>query len=129
MLDGEIVIADRNGAGLDFDALLQRIHPAESRVKRLCAETPAAFVAFDALAEGDVDPIGNEPILSRGEVVGRLTSGGFGFHVGHAIALGYIRSDVASGSSGLEIEILGERRAARILEQAPFDPDGKRLRM
>ena len=41
--------------GLDFDALLQRIHPAESRVSRLAAETPASFVAFDLLAlDGDV---------------------------------------------------------------------------
>ena len=40
-------------AGLDFDALLQRIHPAESRVRRLAAETPASFVAFDLLALDD----------------------------------------------------------------------------
>jgi ATP-dependent DNA ligase len=46
-LDGEIVIA--TPAGLDFDALQQRVHPAASRVARLAAETPAAFVAFDLL--------------------------------------------------------------------------------
>ena len=50
VVDGEIVIAGPNG--LDFEALLQRIHPAESRVKRLAEETPASFVAFDLLAEG-----------------------------------------------------------------------------
>lgn len=53
VIDGEIVVADRAGHGLDFDALLQRIHPAESRVVRLASETPAAFVAFDLLAVGD----------------------------------------------------------------------------
>ena len=37
-------------AGLDFDALQMRLHPAASRVAKLAAETPAAFVAFDALA-------------------------------------------------------------------------------
>ena len=42
-----------DGHGLDFDALLQRIHPAESRVRRLAAETPASFVAFDLLALDD----------------------------------------------------------------------------
>jgi len=47
-LDGEIVIAGPHG--LDFDALLQRIHPADSRVQRLARETPASFVAFDLLA-------------------------------------------------------------------------------
>jgi ATP-dependent DNA ligase len=53
VVDGEIVVPDRTDAGLDFDALLQRIHPAESRVRRLAGETPAAFVAFDLLALGD----------------------------------------------------------------------------
>ena len=52
VVDGEIVIPSPSG-GLDFDALLQRIHPAESRVARLAAETPASFVAFDLLALGD----------------------------------------------------------------------------
>jgi dimethylglycine dehydrogenase len=62
-------------------------------------------------------------------VVGRLTSGAYMFHVKHSGGLGYIRSDLADASRKLEIEILGERRPARILEQAPYDPDGKRLRM
>jgi ATP-dependent DNA ligase len=53
VVDGEIVVPDRGGRGLDFDALLQRIHPAESRVRRLAAETPASYVAFDMLALGD----------------------------------------------------------------------------
>ena len=50
VLDGEIVIA--GAAGLDFDALQQRIHPAPSRIARLAKETPASFVAFDLLAAG-----------------------------------------------------------------------------
>ena len=53
VLDGEIVIA--GPSGLDFDALSQRIHPAESRITLLAATTPASFVAFDLLAEGDRD--------------------------------------------------------------------------
>ena len=48
MVDGEIVIT--SAGGLDFDALLQRIHPAASRVELLAATTPASFVAFDLLA-------------------------------------------------------------------------------
>jgi ATP-dependent DNA ligase len=51
VVDGEIVIA--GGAGLDFEALLQRIHPADSRVRMLAETTPASFVAFDLLAIGD----------------------------------------------------------------------------
>ena len=53
VLDGEIVIMGK--AGLEFDTLQLRLHPAESRVRRLAAETPASFVAFDLLAEGGID--------------------------------------------------------------------------
>ncbi len=52
-MDGEVVIA--GASGLDFDALLLRIHPAESRVRLLAATTPASFVAWDLLALGDED--------------------------------------------------------------------------
>jgi ATP-dependent DNA ligase len=48
-LDGEIVIS--GSSGLDFDALLQRIHPAASRIARLARETPASFYAFDLLVD------------------------------------------------------------------------------
>jgi ATP-dependent DNA ligase len=53
VVDGEIVIA-RDGR-LDFEALQLRLHPAESRVRKLAAQTPAEFVAFDLLALGDDD--------------------------------------------------------------------------
>src|SRR5947207_3685581 len=53
VVDGEIVIATEGG--LDFDALQLRLHPAASRVKKLAAETPASFVAFDLLARDDRD--------------------------------------------------------------------------
>src|SRR5919197_1618495 len=52
-LDGELVVA--GPAGLDFEALLARLHPAASRVERLRRETPASFVAFDVLSVGDED--------------------------------------------------------------------------
>jgi len=50
VLDGEIVVRDADGRE-DFDALGQRVHPADSRVQRLSVETPAVYVAFDLLAE------------------------------------------------------------------------------
>jgi len=62
VVDGEIVVA--TDAGLDFDALQQRLHPAESRVNRLAAETPASFVAFDLLALGD-DSLLATPLFER----------------------------------------------------------------
>src|SRR6202045_2491748 len=50
VLDGEIVVRGADGRE-DFDALGQRVHPADSRVQRLSVETPAVYVAFDLLAE------------------------------------------------------------------------------
>jgi ATP-dependent DNA ligase len=50
VLDGEIVVHGADGRE-DFDALGQRVHPADSRVQRLSVETPAVYVAFDLLAE------------------------------------------------------------------------------
>jgi len=52
VIDGELVILDDDGSEV-FDALQNRIHPAESRINRLAGETPARFRAFDLLASGD----------------------------------------------------------------------------
>src|SRR3954471_4512148 len=62
VIDGEIVIATPHG--LDFDLLQLRLHPAASRVAKLARETPAAFVAFDALAL-DTHDLRNEPLVER----------------------------------------------------------------
>ncbi len=62
VVDGEIIIA--TDGRLDFEALLQRIHPADSRVRLLAGETPASFVAFDLLALGDDDLTGR-PFTER----------------------------------------------------------------
>jgi ATP-dependent DNA ligase len=52
VLDGEIVLFDADGRQ-DFDALGQRVHPAESRVRMLAEKTPTRFIAFDLLADED----------------------------------------------------------------------------
>ena len=62
VVDGEIVVA--TGAGLDFDALQLRIHPAASRIALLSQQHPASFVAFDLLALGDED-LRDEPFGER----------------------------------------------------------------
>jgi len=64
VLDGEIVVPDLVRGRLDFEALQQRIHPAESRIKLLAQRTPAHYVAFDVLALGDRDLTG-EPFEER----------------------------------------------------------------
>src|SRR5437588_7132106 len=71
-LDGEIVIA-RDGA-LDFDAMQMRLHPAESRVRKLAGEIPATFVAFDLLLwKGK--PVHERPIEKRRAELERVAAG------------------------------------------------------
>jgi ATP-dependent DNA ligase len=70
VVDGEIVIAGERG--LDFEALQLRLHPAASRVAKLAAETPAAFVAFDLLAEGGRDLRGRPQTERRALLEGAL---------------------------------------------------------
>lgn len=66
VLDGELVVA--RGDRLDFDALQLRLHPAASRVKKLAAETPASFIAFDLLALGGED-LRERPQAERRELL------------------------------------------------------------
>ncbi|HUQ39184.1 MAG TPA: ATP-dependent DNA ligase [Acidimicrobiales bacterium] len=62
VVDGEIVVAGEHG--LDFDVLQLRLHPAESRVRKLAVEHPASFVAFDLLALGE-DDLRDRPFAER----------------------------------------------------------------
>lgn len=65
VLDGELVVPDPAGTGaLSFDDLLQRIHPAASRITRLAREMPAALVVFDLLVEGTA-VLADRPLAER----------------------------------------------------------------
>lgn len=84
VLDGEIVVVA--GDRLDFDALQQRIHPAESRVRLLSQQTPASFVAFDVLALGDDDLMGTPLRDRRARLVDALAGAPAPVHVTPATA-------------------------------------------
>lgn len=81
LLDGEIVVATGPAGAqrLDWEALSQRIHPAASRVTKLAAETPAMFIAFDLLAQGD-DVLLDTPFHERRTRLEALMAG-----VGHPL--------------------------------------------
>ena len=77
--------------------------------------------------ESDADAFGDEPVWHNGKVVGWVTSGGYGHSVQKSLAMGYIPKELAT-ETAFEIEILGERRAAKRLEGAAFDASGSRMR-
>jgi len=77
----------------------------------------------------DTDVMGDEPIWLDGKVVGWVTSGGYGHGVDQSLAQGYIPTELVRADMQLEIEILGERRPARLQTEPPFDPQALRMRM
>ncbi len=79
VIDGEIVVA--TDQGLDFEALQQRIHPADSRVRMLAEKTPASFIAFDLLALGDDDYTKRPFTERRAALVDALDNSGPSIHV------------------------------------------------
>jgi dimethylglycine dehydrogenase len=86
------------------------------------------FVTMEVHGVSDADARGSEPIFYKGQLVGRTTSGGFGWRVGKSLALGMIRPDLGESGTDVTISILGARHKATIIAESPFDPDNARLR-
>ena len=76
----------------------------------------------------DADVIGDEPISLDGEVRGWVTSGGYAHASRASVAMGYVPAEVADVEAGWEIELLGERLAARLRRAPLFDANGGRMR-
>lgn len=72
VLDGELIVPVEGH--LSFDALLQRIHPAASRVTRLAKETPARFILFDQVVDADGDSLVDEPLAERRKKLEKFTA-------------------------------------------------------
>ena len=119
--------------------------PAEAGLDRFVASGKAEFIGRAAVESrrpqgpsrklvtlfvdaADADAIGDEPVWHEGKVVGWVTSGGFGHCVGKSIALGYVPTALAEANAGFEIEILGERRPAKLVSHPLYDPSGDRMR-
>jgi ATP-dependent DNA ligase len=114
VLDGELVVP--SGGRLSFDDLLQRIHPAESRIRRLAAETPATYLVFDLLLEPRGKPLLSLPLTERRE---RLEALSETFPQGGTVRLspatedrrvagGWMRDLSASGLDGVIAKRLNE---------------------
>ena len=71
VIDSELVVPQ--GEALSFDALLQRIHPAASRIWKLSTETPAMMICFDLLVDADGTPLVDEPLAVRRRALERFS--------------------------------------------------------
>ena len=86
------------------------------------------LVTLEVLGTDDADALGNNALTIDGELIGRATSGGYGFRVDKSLALGMLEPRFAAVGTELEIEILGKNYQAIVIPDSPFDPNNERLR-
>jgi dimethylglycine dehydrogenase len=86
------------------------------------------LVTMEVHGVTDADARGSEAIYKDGEIVGRVTSGGYGWRVGKSLALAMIRPDLAVENAEFEIAILGKRHKATLIPDSPYDPENTALR-
>jgi len=86
------------------------------------------FVTLEVHGVTDADAIGSEPIFKGGELVGRVTGGGYGFRLGKSLALAYMSPALSKPGTELEVDILGKMHKATVIEESPYDPNNEKLR-
>ena len=89
---------------------------------------PARRLCTFVVDADDADVWADEPIFSGDDVVGFATSGGYAHYSDKSIALGFVPVEMIAGGAQFAIEILGQRRAARLVREPVFDPAGERMR-
>jgi 4-methylaminobutanoate oxidase (formaldehyde-forming) len=72
--------------------------------------------------------LGNEPVRVGGEIVGRVTTGGYGYTVGRSIAYAYLPPAAAEPGTAVEVEIFGSWVSGEVAGEPLFDPKGERIR-
>lgn len=92
------------------------------------ASGPKRRLAWFEIDVGDADVVAWEPIWLDGAVVGWCTSGGYSHYAGKSVAIGFLPEGSAREGLPVEIEILGERRPAKVITTPLFDADGARMR-
>jgi dimethylglycine dehydrogenase len=119
--------------------------PAEAGLQRLVRTDKSSFVGRDAaitqfagltamklrlmaIYSGDPDPVGGEPVLHAGKPIARLTSAAFSHAFEYSLGFAYLPAGISSSDADLQVDMLGARVRARVLDAPPYDPSGARLR-
>jgi len=114
-------------AGLGFAVKLDK-DDFIGRKAMLAAAEPTRRLACLVLDEPRSVALGSEPVRVDGEIVGRVTSGGYGYTVEHSIAYAYLPPSSATPGTRVEAEIFGQWVAGAVAEEPLFDPKGERIR-
>jgi dimethylglycine dehydrogenase len=99
----------------------------EALVAQREAGVPHRFVTLEVEVD-DADPWGNEPLWQGDRMIGRATAGAYGHWVLKSLALAYVEPEAAEEGTEMEIEILGERKRAKVIPESPYDPENASLR-
>jgi dimethylglycine dehydrogenase len=86
------------------------------------------FVTLELDGITDCDARGSEPVHKSGKLIGRITSGTYGWRIGRSIALAMVAPEHAALGTEMDVTILGETKRARVIGESPFDPANERLR-
>ena len=86
------------------------------------------LVTLEVIDPDDADALGSNALTKDGKLIGRATSGGYGFRVGKSLALGMVRPECAAPGCEMDIDILGRQYRALVIPDSPFDPNNRRLR-
>jgi dimethylglycine dehydrogenase len=86
------------------------------------------FVTLEVHDVANADARGSEPVYRNGALVGRCTSGGYGWRLGKSLALAMVRPEFGELGTEFEVGILGKRYRASVIPESPFDPENTRLR-
>jgi glycine cleavage system aminomethyltransferase T len=90
-------------------------------------EGPQQVLACLVIEADDADAQGFEPIFADGKPVAYIASGGYGHRVEKSIAYSYLPKQLAVPGTHLEVDLVGVRRPASVVEEALYDPEGVRL--
>ena len=91
--------------------------------------TPGRRLCCLQLIDPSVVVMGKEPVLLDDEVVGYVTSAGFGYSVGESLAYAYLPAGCAEEGTVVEVEYFGDRFPAAVVSEPRWDPEGARLRV
>jgi len=90
--------------------------------------SPRRQLACIVLEDARSVALGNEPVRIRGDILGRVTTGGYGYSIERSVAFAYLPPEHAEPGSAVELEIFGQWIGGEVVKEPLFDPSGERVR-
>ena len=86
------------------------------------------LVTLEVQGVTDADARGSEPVMKDGAMIGRTTSGGYGWRIGKSLALAMVTPEFSRIGDEVDVRVLGEMRRAIVIPDSPYDPKNAALR-